>query len=314
MKFVINRKSIIVLIICFIFLLIAFLGLIFKDRISQIISTKTFYNLDKYSELLQDCEIEKDKGLLKLHCKAVLKDIKTKNEEDCILVEVLVEDDKDLRDSTLCIKKDSIDWENPYAVENAFLPVEMVLDYKRGKIFNYSLDKIKLTILDDNELFKLFELNSNLKKLRPRILTKELADIRKNNYNSLDSVSVGGANLDFVLFYNFILKSITLDDSTLELLMEGEIKGQRYNVLFKSKRFLNRIDETGRVSIVTSDNFSDLEINKEYDFMTVSSNTIVPESILKVVSIWANYSSTGYCKRFGREGAFSDLCGKARKF
>ena len=101
MKFVINRKSIIVLIICFIFLLIAFLGLIFKDRISQIISTKTFYNLDKYSELLQDCEIEKDKGLLKLHCKAVLKDIKTKNEEDCILVEVLVEDDKDLRDSTI---------------------------------------------------------------------------------------------------------------------------------------------------------------------------------------------------------------------
>ncbi len=277
MKFIINKRSIILLIVSFLSLLLVLFGIFFKDRIIQIINSKTLYNLDKYSELLKDCEIETNNGVLELHCIAVLKRMEIKEEEDCILTEVLVNGNKNLRESYFCVQKDKIDWENPYEIDNASLVVKMDMVYKKEKNFDYSFDEIILAVLDESELSKLYEINSELKKIRPSILSEKFAENIKNNYNKLDKISIGETSISHVLFYKLILKSVTVNNSKLELLFEGEIKGQVYGALFKSNRFF--IIEGVNHKIISPEDYSDLKNNQEYDLMTVSIDSVFPQSM-----------------------------------
>ena len=272
MKFKASKKTILILIICFLLLVLAILGFIFRDKILGI------YNLDKYSELLQDCDVERQRGELVLHCKGVLKETVLSDGDECLKVEVLINDDTDLRSDALCIKQGKLDLEDPYGTKG-LIPVSMYIGYKRGGLFNYLLDGIRLTILSDDELSELFEKNSKLEDIKSHLLTEEAMKQVVNNYNFVENISLKGVDLPHILFFNFVLQSVSLEENKLHLTFKGKVKGGIYDVVLHSKRFFAANSRTGNMMLITTENYEELKVEQRYNVMIMSSSSVFPEEI-----------------------------------
>lgn len=278
MKFRASKKTILILIMCFLLLVLAILGFIFKDKIQHIINIRDFYNLDKYSEFLQNCDVERKRGEIVLHCRGVLKETVLREDEECIKVEVLINGDTDLRSNTLCVKTGKLDWGNPYGI-TGLIPVNMYIGYKRSGVFDYLLDSIRLTVLSDDELSELFEKNSKLENLKSHIWTEEAMKMIHDNYNFVEGVSLRGIDLPHILFFDFLLKSVSSKNNNLYLLFEGKVKGQVHDIVLHSKRFFSANSKTGSMTLITTENYEELKINQQYDVMIMSSNSIFPKEI-----------------------------------
>lgn len=147
MKVVAKKQTKIILVISLILLLLIGLVVIFKDRIILFSKIKSFGKLDKYSHLIDDCEVEKKKGEVVLHCKGVLKSKKRTIEEECIKVEILTNDDTDLREEDLCIDIGGLDWEDPYGRPAWYIPIHINLKYQKSNILSYASNLIQLSII-----------------------------------------------------------------------------------------------------------------------------------------------------------------------
>lgn len=279
MKVVAKKKTIVILIVCFIFLLLSGLGLLFRDRIIQIIKTKSFDTFDKYSELVEDCEIEKKEGEVILHCKGLLKNVSNEEEQDCINIELLIDNDTDLRATSLCIKKGGLDWEDPYKKAFWYIPVDIKLIYKALDVADLSLSSIVLHTTHDDEIKSFFEQNLNLKSLRNKILTKDVNSMIENNYSISEKVIINNNKIHRISFYKLLLKSVSVVNSKLELIFETIIRGQRYNITFYSSKLLHEDHKTGVITLLTPEGYSELKIGNSYFMLAKSSSYILPESI-----------------------------------
>lgn len=280
MKFRASKKTILILIMCFLLLVLAILGFIFKDKILGIINTGGIYNLDKYTELLKDCDVEKRKGEIVLHCKGVLEKKITKKEEECVEVDILIKDDTDLRSDTLCIKIGSLDWENPYGAVNLLLPVNIDLMYEKGERSKYFIKNILLTIIDDNELSELYKKNKKLKDVDSRIFTQELALSAKNNfYYKKENLFFDDAEFIDTIFFDFILKSITVIDDKLELVFEGRVFDDEYIITFDVAGVFT-FDDNRDLLLINANNSTALSeslVGKRYNLLTNAVESVLSQ-------------------------------------
>ncbi len=279
MKVVAQKQTKIILVISLILLLLIGLVVIFKDRIILFSKIKSFGKLDKYSHLIDDCEVEKKKGEIVLHCKGVLKSKKRTIEEECIKVEILTNDDTDLREEDLCIDIGGLDWEDPYGDSTAYIPVNIDLIYEKNNIFTCSLKLIELSVINDDELKLLFDKNPKLLNLKKKILTKFAGEIYKNNYRLLEMPLIGEESINRTSFYDAKLKSISVLDSKNELTFEITIKQKKYDVVLYSTKLFYEDNTTKAVTFLTIDDFAELKVGLSYLVITRSASHILSNKI-----------------------------------
>lgn len=279
MKVVAKKQTKIILVISLILLLLIGLVVIFKDRIILFSKIKSFGKLDKYSHLIDDCEVEKKKGEVVLHCKGVLKRIRTDQEEKCLDFEFLINEDTDLREETLCIANDALDWDDSYGKAPWYIPTKIRLLYITEKESNNILKKIELQVIPDEELDVLFKKNKALKEIAGKIITKFFKNISENNYYTSKIDPIENIPITQTNFYGLILKSVSIIDSRLKLLFEITIQDKIYNVVFYADRLFYQNHDTKSVMLIGPNDYSKLVAEKSYVLATMSSDSIFPRNI-----------------------------------
>lgn len=274
MKVVAKKQTKIILVISLILLLLIGLVVIFKDRIILFSKIKSFGKLDKYSHLIDHCEVEKKKGEVVLHCKGVLKNVQRTAEEECIKVEVLTNDDTDLREEDLCISSGGLDWEDPYGVDGAFFLVNVNLVYKQNKGLKFLVENIQLVTLNDTEITELLTKNQRLQEYKNKIIMNREGFIFKNNFKHHITEPVQDINTKIIdtTFYSFTLKEIDVIDNNLKLTFEGRITDEIYTVNFYTNKFFLITNNTMDMTLVGLNNYKKhLHIGGMYELTT--SNT-----------------------------------------
>lgn len=278
MKVVAQKQTKIILVISLILLLLIGLVVIFKDRIILFSKIKSFGKLDKYSHLVDDCEVEKKKGEVVLHCKGVLKRIRTDQEKKCLDFEFLINEDTDLREETLCIANDALDWDDSYGKAPWYIPTNITLSYKKESIHDYVLQKTTLQVMEDKELKTLFEKNKVLKNMASKIITKQFKHIFENKYHVAKAASIENTSISRTVFYQLTLKSISTVDTQLKLLFEMIVKNKRYDAVFSAQRLFHRDYNADHVTLLSPEDYSKLKIGKTYILMVLSSDSILPSN------------------------------------
>lgn len=147
MKFSASKRVVFILIICFILLLLGGMSLYFKDVISNGIKYGRWFTVDRYEELFDYCDWEKEGEQLRIKCKALLESISApKENRDGICYEYLVYHNKypeNVKVFKLCEEPKSIFYENKDKSIMSKLKLDLVISFE-GKFLNYSYEKVEM--------------------------------------------------------------------------------------------------------------------------------------------------------------------------
>ncbi len=109
------------------------------------INGSTSYTVDKYSDVTNWCDTNREGGKLNVDCKALLINI---DSNSCFEVQVITKD-KELKDLTVCEKNGTLSYTNDVLGYKKLMPVDMIFTYsKEGILRDYSFANVSFSKID----------------------------------------------------------------------------------------------------------------------------------------------------------------------
>lgn len=240
MRFKASKKKFVLLVSLFVLFVISLIGGVYLLFNGEKLGFK-IGGIDKYEELMQYCEVE-EKGLItKVSCRAFLVREKILADKDITCFSLLVYDGFDgLKEMDICENSSFFEWENPYKNYKKYVPVDLEIEMGKGILANYKAKKVKFTLMEDQDLFKVFsQLSLEFdpeKNMRNLTYIKENQEIIDSGYY-LTGLSESGI-LDRFVFYNASIRDLFVKENKVVLVVETSIYGNDLIIKIESKEFL----------------------------------------------------------------------------
>lgn len=293
-----QKKNNIILILCIatVIVLLSFFVVLFKDVIFNGFRYGRWFKLTSYEELLNEneCEYFKEGDDLVLSCDSLIEGMSVDDnpENICYKIILIERKEKNLRSYTLCENSKKIFFTNPYYVlaNNTLLPVKILFRNKEDKNLNYSLYKIEMTTLSDEELyeewFKDENFVKNIQGTRKLLLSNAVyhsVSHSNDNYLFPDTV-IGGIQL-----YNVKLEEVLRGGDYFILKFSGSFEGgsKPFNLLLKTRGF------------AYSDSIS---LKTKYITEKLIQETLVPNAYYEITLSY-------FTNKFTEDSKLIELCG-----
>lgn len=180
MKLMFKKKYLLALvlsIVCVIFLLISGYYIFHNNSILGI--GKESY--DKYANIVELCDKQRDGLKLKVNCKSFLETVEKNDGNICFRLSMLNKNSR-FSNVEICEKEDFVSWDSNTMVPELKVPVFLNLEYKIPLIGSHILEEISLTLLDDTETFKWLDELRSLGEVVTDVRTNAMEEIRDKGY------------------------------------------------------------------------------------------------------------------------------------
>ncbi len=280
MKISASKKTITILSICLVFLLLGGISFLYKDVISNGIKHDKWFVIDKYEELLEDCEWKREGNQVKSVCNALLHnatDVEKLTAYHCYnLVTIPKANEKMTYMVSICEDDHNVKWEGKeewLEKRSGLIPVKYSIVYKRRKPFHYEYSSLELENATEKDLFETFYKNNDIKEYTGMIETEYHSPDFYENYVFLekDTFEIEEIGHLYVLSAKLIKKDVVNEKILLSFssrIKEEEIifTGQTEGFLFFPERL-----EAPPV-LITAENINEIEEDKAYQFKTLYLN------------------------------------------
>lgn len=268
-------KRVLFLIIFLFVLLLGGVAYYFKDVISNGIKYGRWFTVDKYEELFDYCDWEKEGRDLSIKCNALVKSIyaSEENMEDvCYDILVISKIDSSLIDYKICEKPGKIDFINPYKDFEMVVPVKMEISISGNSLNLYNFNNVTLSVLSPDEIETMF------KKIEEKEINMKIGIGKKiaGNYDSFSAykgycceVEEGFISTDSIIGFQIFrakLNSYSIENDNIKMNFTAHLDGSKneYSLNLHSKGFeLKNGDELS--SFVNQGNSNVLLLEAFYD-------------------------------------------------
>lgn len=290
MKISASKKTIRILSVCLGLLLFATLLLFYKDTISNGIQYKKWLTLDKYNELLNDCIHRKEGESIKLECNALLiqfKNDKVSDENICASLELILKDNKNTRPFSPCTDRKNLDTSN-YTynhIPDSYFPVVISFNYDKSGLFKYSLSTISIREMPYEQIQELK--TKSFPDIAYMIRTQKDGIFANDHYYFVD-VGLNGQEYPYISY----IKEMTLNkiepmNNKLKLTFKGKIKGEFVDLILEEEKF-TFLSPDGERSVISIDNPTTLEIDKNYQLTFLSLPASMEQRISEIMTACKN--------------------------
>lgn len=266
MKFSGSKKSIIILIVCLFLLLFSFLLIYFRDVISNGIKYGRWFTMDKYEELLEDCEWQRNENEIRVTCNAILKTLNS--EEDDILCygfDLITE--KGLVAKKVCEPAEKTTLKNSFEDLNKLIPVKIFFNYEQSKLVFFKLSMVDFVSMTNKEYFSLFETYNVLLSL-PNVTTENDLNYSQYTRHFIDKSTTSMYGIPNISYITFDAELINFNENGeyIEFLFKTTLIGEEVSirVLNKSMLFSLMNSPQYKPNYLDKSNLSNLEIGKQY--------------------------------------------------
>jgi len=274
MKFTATKKTIVILIVSFLVLVLGVISFIYRDFISNGINTGRWFTLDKYEELLEDCEWEKKGKQIMVNCKALVypaepffKDL----DSFCINFYTVSLKDIDKRPEVfnICQERSKLSWEGIekwFEEEKKYTPVNYSVVYSYAKGGKYLYDHIEVSNVSDKE-YEEFKKNNWLGKYYMFDVKRDYLTLEHYyNYVVVDRNAFGFEELGQILFLDATLLHVEAKGEKIFLTFKARMEEEMYEFKTKTKALLLLSEENHEYfENITTDNLDKLELEHEYE-------------------------------------------------
>lgn len=296
MKVSASKKTIAILIVLFLLLLLGGIYFLYKDVIHNGIKYGRWFTVDKYEELLDDCEWERKDKELKIKCRALVEAIHTNNDYICYTSKVISKINTRLIKQEICELPKDVHLNNPYfeLPKDQALPSYLTIYMDSPTYPKYSLKKLVINGIKDEEVAEWLKnetLQNNLTKENLFLLT----NTSYNGFLLRDNYLFPTLPLNWIRLYHMKLEEIVSDDNSkgAVLVFSGAFKNRsnRYKLKLYTESFAhsnvsssNKMEsypEQGSISEI-------LKVNNSYDLdltYPTSSLSVHKPEITKACSI-----------------------------
>ena len=265
MKFTATKKAIVILTVSFLILALGIISLVYKDYITKAINTGRWFTLDRYEELLEDCEYSKKGGTIRVNCNALIVAVKKDKVGHCHNLLVIGTDKtRELQKVVICEEDEKIDTENVKSKYQLLTPVNMEVVYnKKGSLFKYSFSNITMKNMDEVDILLILEEDSRLNELNERI-DREHYNMDFYNYFYFQESSGSwheSHGLQYISFVSADLEEMSVDGEYLVVRIRTIVRNQEVVLKSRVKGFNYYNEETNTTHYVTPENidaFTDL--------------------------------------------------------
>lgn len=276
MKVSASRKTIIILSICLLLVLLGVVSLLYKDVISNGIKYGRWFSIDKYEELLDHCDWEREGKELKIKCKALLGS--TKKEEGEVLCHNILligkEQGKDISKILICEKEDRVKLVDKRRDYKRLKAVNIEVLYLSKDILKHSFEEVTIKSMEELDILAMIEEDERV---------SELADYIDREYFNMDFYDNFYFQPDFLedryslqrlIFLQGDVESIVVDNKDLIVRIATQVRRREITVQTKIKGFNFYNAQAKETHFITKDNlaeFSDSLVGKRVRPMFISS-------------------------------------------
>lgn len=280
MKVSASRKTIIILSICLLLVLLGVVSLLYKDVISNGIKYGRWFSIDKYEELLDHCDWEREGKELKIKCKALLRpvsELEKKLSTHCYnFITIAKEEDKRTSLFNICEGNKNVRWDNmsDWLEEGRFTPVKYALVYKKAKRSAFKYSGLEINNATEKEYYEeIYKSKDIAEKGYAVSLDKPLPEYYYNYlYIEKDTFSIDEVGHIYVL--DAKLLNIEINGKKMLLTFESVIEGEKATFTVPTT-YTNLIDENNQFVSIKAQNVEILKLNNKYQikFFFLNSKT-----------------------------------------
>lgn len=266
-------KRVLYLIVILLVLLLGGAAFYFKDVISNGIKYGRWFTVDRYEELFDYCDWEKNGKDLNIKCRALVENSFVKDEADdliCYKVKIISRKESSLVDYDICDNPKSIHFVNPYfsIKSGEALPIELTIVNKNVSFRSFIFDKINMDAISQRTLDEWLE-NETLKNNFDTAKILLVTNMSYNNFTLTDSHLFPNTPLNLIRLYSAKLENISGDINNYHLEFSGffangtkpfklllNTKGFAYSEMFPNSKKVNYLEKEAINTLLT---------NREYD-------------------------------------------------
>lgn len=242
------------------------IGLVYFFYSSNLYRNYFSGRFDRYGELLSKCDEKTNDGKRIYKCSALLNYVDvSKQEKDCIILSY-ISGDPSIENKEICEDFEIIEWDEEVFKKEERFPVYLEFIYTGNYIQGFSLEKIQIEWMTDDETSIFTNLLSEIGVSLTNLATRRDYNIEQSGYyfQPLSEEFFNGS-VGVVNFAQARIKEFAFDEGIVTVNSELLINGFSRELTLISRKFLYQRDPMDENLLeVKRENLSDLDFNKEY--------------------------------------------------
>ncbi len=289
MKITASKKTIVILSISFLLLLLGVFVFVYKDVIRNGFKYGRWFVLDKYEELLDDCDYVKTKDTVEVKCKGLLYPPQELDKRLMTHCYNFITIPKKEEDKTfvfnICEGNNRVKWEGmgEWLEVDSFLPLKYSIIYSKSKLFTFEYSSLEIANVSDTEYYKEFYKNKDIAQKRFVVSLDNPTPDGYYNYVDMKKNTFGIEEAGLIYTFKNQLQNIETKGDILELTFKSTIEGKDV-ILTLPSRQIELSEGEGLFTTITVENKDLLKVGDNYQlqffFLTDKPNTLV-ENIKK---------------------------------
>lgn len=285
MKITASKKTIVILSISFILLLlVAGLSFFYRDIISNGFKYGRWFVLDKYEELLDDCDYVKTKDTVEVKCKGLLYPPQELDKRLMTHCYNFITIPKKEEDKTfvfnICEGNNRVKWEgmDEWLEVDSFLPLKYSIIYSKSKLFTFEYSSLEIANVSDTEYYEEFYKNKDIAQTGFVVSLENATSDDYYNYVVMKENTFGIEEAGHIYTFTNQLQNIETKGDILELTFKSTIEGK--DVIFTlPSRQIEFSEGEDLFTTITVENKDLLKVGGNYQlqffFLTDKSDTLV---------------------------------------
>ncbi|HKM19836.1 MAG TPA: hypothetical protein VJY47_01285 [Candidatus Dojkabacteria bacterium] len=272
MKISASKKTIAILSICFVFLIVGGISLFYKDVITNGFNYNRWFVLDKYAELLEDCEWEKGGKEVRIKCKGLLYPISELEKNLSTHCYNIITIPKELEKKTfvfnVCEGNDRVKWEgmDEWMEKGVFTPVRYTVVFNRSKPFTFEYFSLEIENVNEKEYYAEFYKHKDIADSKYSLSLETNSLDAFNNYFFSDKDEFGLEEMGVMYLLKAQLLNKEVKNDVMLLTFNSKIQGEDIQFTIRSN-FINFSKEGDENLEVGSSNIGKIDINKNYQLI-----------------------------------------------
>lgn len=274
MKVVASNNTIRLLSIFFFILLFSGISLLYKDVISNGIKYGRWFTLDRYEEMLEDCDHIKMGGVIKVSCNALIypsTPLDNKIENHCFNILILSSKEKDKQPELMnfCIEEKNILWheiDKWKEEKDKLTPTIYSFVYSTKDYGHYYYNNIEIRNATEEEYYNSFVQTDKPPRWNNSNVKTNYLNIEDfQNYITVDKYALTIEETGKIIILETILTDKEIKEGLIHMTFTSRIKDKEVKFTAKTRGFHFKKEDKEDGTVITTENMEDIKIGGKYE-------------------------------------------------